>query len=209
MSISQNIRALFLEEFVKRMIISSLPIQQKIAKDAVILERLEEASSQPPKLEIKKQPEAKQQARPAVIYPKVLQQAPSPAVMPPRQIIPKAIEAQKVPEKTSLILERLKSILADPAVQSISCPGPNKSITITRMGIVQTLGISFAAGEIEAFLKDLSEKTHIPLLPGLFKVIFQNIIITAVVSEFIGTKFVIEKRPMQTLPPMPIRAQFK
>ena len=61
---------------------------------------------------------------------------------------------------------------------------------------------------MSAFLKDLSDKTRIPLLPGLFKVVFQNLIVTAVISEFVGTKFIIEKRAMQTLPSMPVKVQF-
>jgi hypothetical protein len=76
------------------------------------------------------------------------------------------------------------------------------------MGAVQTLQMSFTTSEISDFIRDISEKTRIPIFPGLFKVIFQNIIITAVISDFIGTKFMIEKRPMQTLPALPVKAQF-
>ena len=78
-----------------------------------------------------------------------------------------------------------------------------------RRGIAQQINLSFTSEDIKIFLKEISEKTKIPLLTGLFKVMFQNLIITAVISEFIGSKFIIEKKPIQSLPQMPMRAQFR
>ena len=107
------------------------------------------------------------------------------------------------------VIERINRIFADPAVQSINCQGHNINILVSRLGAVQTTPISFTKEEIDDFMKNLSEKTRIPLLPGLFKVIFQNLIITAVISEFVGTKFIAERIISQQLPQSPAMAKFR
>ena len=206
MNSSQSIRTIFLEEFVKRLIICSLPKAPKIAKTDTLFEKLDKTSAAPPALELKKKIEEKPLEK---IEFKVLEEKPLEKKMLVTQKILAPI-TQKAPERAPVpIMEKLNPILADPTVQAINCPGPDKNITITRRGMVQTIAMAFTAEDITLFLKDISEKTKIPLLPGLFKVVFQNMIITAVISEFVGSKFIIEKRFAPALPPLPIKAQFK
>jgi len=218
MEYSENIRNLFFKELVIRMIINSVPAMPKINKAAPLSEKLEQASKKPPVLEIKKpikvikkeklmQPSPKQATPPHTIPGKPTSKViPLKTTTKPIKLQPKPMQ---IPKKPGLpILERLRPILADSSVQRINCPGPNKNISIVRRGITQPVAMSFTAEEIKLFLKDLSEKTRIPLLPGPFKVFIQNLIITAIVSEFIETKFIIEKRSMQTQPRLPIKARF-
>ncbi len=199
----ENIRTLFFKEFVKRLIINSLPETQRIQKTDALFDKLEKTVVAPPIIKIERKIEEKPIEKTRVLY------QPAPAAMQ-KPIIQKPIPViQKLPETAGIpIMERISPILADPTVQSINCPGPDKNITVMRNGIIQIVAMSFNVLDIEAFLKDISEKTKIPLLPGLFKVVYQNLIITAVISEFVGTKFMIEKRIAPVLPPMPIKAQF-
>lgn len=216
MASQQNIRALFLEEFVRRLIINSLQTKPKIQKGEPLLDVLEDASKLPPALTITKKAVPKTPViikeslapikRLAVRQPKLLSEAAAPiaAVRAAMQAAPAPLAA-KVP-----IMDRLRPILNDPAVSMINCSGPDQNIQVTRAGMIQTFQLSFTMNEINDFMKDLSEKTKIPLLPGLFKIMFQNLIITAAVSEFVGTKFTIEKRIIA--PPTAIRpaaAQFR
>jgi len=196
---------IFLEEFVKRLIINSVQKEPKIEKTDFLLDKLEKTVAIPPAIKIEKKIEEKPLER---IEVKALPQQ-VPVIMQTPIIIQKPEVIQKTPEKINLpIMDRISPILADPSVQSINCPGPDKNITIMRNGTIQTVAMSFTAEDITNFLKDVAEKTKIPLLPGLFKVVFQNLIITAVISEFVGTKFMIEKRMTPALPPLPIKAQF-
>ncbi len=212
MDTQQDTRTLFLEEFIKRLIIKSMPKPPKIEKGELVFEKLDKAAAKPPVLEITKKAEEpkieekkelpkieekpKETAREQILKPTIMTQT---SAMP-----------SPTPEKPPIIvMDRLKAILADPAVQVINCPGPNQNILVTRLGMTQKMPISFNMNEISSFMKEVSEKTRIPLLPGLFKVIFQNMLITAVVSEFIGTKFIIEKRLMVQPLSAPVRAQFK
>lgn len=225
MTLQQNTRDLFLEEFVKRLLIKSLPQKQKIDRNEDIFDKLDKTAATPPKLDISPYQETpphlekeikteqlgektEESQKTEVIEPKESAQE---RIMRPLMIMqnPPAFGQVQEGARTG-ILARLDSFLLDPNVTSISCTGPNQNIVVNkRGGIIQTLQIYFTAPEINDFMKDIAEKTKIPLLPGLFKVIYQNLIITAVISEFIGTRFLIEKRQTPNLPPMPVKAQFR
>lgn len=131
---------------------------------------------------------------------------------------------QPVEQKTIPTMEKLLPFIADPAVSAINCPGPGKNIILTRLGMIQQINLALTKEEIENFLKDISSKTKIPLVAGLFKVIYQNLLITAIVSDYMDNKFLIEKRipavlqaPVVTAAPQqivvrtsqPVRVQFK
>jgi len=215
MNATQDTRALFLEEFIKRTIIKS-QVSLKTETKEDLFGKLDEFVVAAPKLEI----EHKKIEQPKIIEP-VITKKPEQAIKPgavhiKTQEMPKLPPikltmppAPQVPSMQKItIMDRLNRIFADPAVQVLNCPGPNKNILITRQGRVQPSQILFSEEEIKNFMKELSEKTKIPLIPGLIKVIFQNLIITSVISEFVGTKFVAERRqqgPLQA----PARIQFR
>jgi len=237
-----DFRSLFLEEFIKRIIIKSGPQRPKIEKKEVLLEKLEEAVVSPPKLviehkkiepvkkifpivakkptqptftpkvikigtpEIPKLPSTKPiipQAKPIIPQAKPIIPQAKPIIPQAKPIITPTPQTPKV-----TIMDRLNRIFSDPGVQVLNCPGPDKNITITRSGMMQTSPFSFNEKEIKEFMNELSEKTRIPLIPGIIKVIFQNLIITAVVSEFVGTKFIAERRQQGQLQAPP-RIQFR
>ncbi|MEK6927884.1 MAG: hypothetical protein AABX11_05625 [Nanoarchaeota archaeon] len=93
-----------------------------------------------------------------------------------------------------LISDKIKNILLDPGVFSVECPGPSKPLIVTAGGMVRSTNIIFTEEEITSFMNDISQKTRIPILPGLYKAVFGNLLIIAVVSEFVGTRFLIQKR---------------
>jgi len=57
--------------------------------------------------------------------------------------------------------------------------------------------IIFSVDEINFILNTISEKTHIPLLEGVFRAVVDEFAINAVISEMIGSKFVLQK-PRET-----------
>ena len=81
---------------------------------------------------------------------------------------------------------------------SIECQGPGKNLIINKGGMMQASHISLTEAEIDEIMNDFSSKTRIPLIKGVFKAALGNIIISAVISEFVGTRFHVEKmkRPM-------------
>lgn len=93
-----------------------------------------------------------------------------------------------------ITLEKVKNILLDPGVFSVECPGPSKPLVITAGGITRNTNIILTEEEISSFMQDIAKKTRIPLLVGLYKAIFGNLLIIAVISEFVGTRFLVQKR---------------
>lgn len=91
-------------------------------------------------------------------------------------------------------IDKIRNILSDPAVSMIECLGPGKPVMITRMGNVTTSSIILNDDEINEFMKDISQKTRVPIITGLFKAFIANFVVIAVISEFVGTRFVIQRR---------------
>lgn len=134
---------------------------------------------------------------------------------PPRQMSPpKAMAPQKqnyqpsIAAKQELILPRILPILNDPTVFSIECTGQGKPLLINKYGSIQASQITFSAEEIKSVLQEISNRTRIPLITGTFKAAFDNFICTAVISDFIATRFIIQKKPAQPMPPQGLPSQF-
>ncbi|MAE50101.1 hypothetical protein CMI48_04730 [Candidatus Pacearchaeota archaeon] len=110
-----------------------------------------------------------------------------------RAIINKQIKAQpqSIPEEEGL--EKLTPFLNDPAVQSMECVGSGQALIINRFGVKQKASLSLTNEEINELLQTFSEKTHISLNQGVFKATLGKLTLTAVVSEFVGTRFILFK----------------
>lgn len=93
----------------------------------------------------------------------------------------------------SIYKGKLAGLINDPSVLSIECLGQGIPLTIFRAGQKQRTKIALTKPEIENMLNEISSQTKIPLGEGVFKVIVNNLMINAIVSELIGTRFVIKK----------------
>jgi hypothetical protein len=91
-------------------------------------------------------------------------------------------------------LNKLNNLMLDPTVQTIECPGPGKQVTVYRSGFIQNTNIFLTTDEIKKIMSEISEITKIPIIPGVFKAALGNFVITSVVSEFVGTRFIIQKK---------------
>ena len=99
--------------------------------------------------------------------------------------IPQQPFGAKQYQKPDLELGRVNSMLGDPTVTGIECPGPMKNLVVNRRGRAETTDLSLSSEEIDVLMKEISEKTRIPLIYGVFKAVYQGLLITAVVSEFV------------------------
>ena len=229
----QELREIFLEEFTKALILAvkrERGLREIRHRTIKIKEQPSQIIQLPPPIQII--PPIAQAKLPVASPSPVHQIIPRPIAPPPRSvpmILPPArpiqitspITAVKAPQRVeepiptisigpltpetfrNLGLEKLSALLLDPTVLSVECPGPGKQILVNRANITQVSPITLILDEINNLLKILSERTRIPLIQGVFKVAFGNFIITAVISEFVGTRFVIQKRG--ALAPLPVR----
>ena len=247
----EEFKQLFLKEFLKRAIMSSLQKQQGKFAPKVELPKLPEKPAISPEeketiLIFASKPEVKEKekpreitalpmpatpvpapqiskvppvAAPLVTSPPILAPTPKPSSiqpakpsrikqtamqMPARPAIPQAAREQGISS-----LEKLNYLIRDPTIQTIDCPGAGKPITVNRSGLIQATGTILTKDEIQEIMRELSEKTKIPLTPGIFRVAYQNLIITAIISEFVGTRFIIQKGSPQAMSPaFPPRPRF-
>lgn len=135
-------------------------------------------------------PFRRQNFAPRVIPPKNTGMTPS--IMAP----PKMLSTIQVPVDD---YGRINNLLNDNSVSSIECSGPAKKVMIMRYGQRQTTNIELSIKEIRDILDKIADKAHVPLLEGVFRAAVENFSINAVISEIVGTKFIIKKNTPYSL----------
>lgn len=139
---------------------------------------------------------------------KVMQVARPVTRAPPKQVFePKAVVPQIqvppvvrpiVPRETNVGLSRdygkITLLLNDPSVSTIECQGAGKALTIIQAGRKQMTKIILSAEDIKNILGEISDAVRIPLLEGVFRAAVDNFSINAVISDTIGSRFVIKKQ---------------
>ncbi|MDP1695919.1 MAG: hypothetical protein Q8L29_03330 [archaeon] len=194
------LREEFLKEFIKAVILE----KRRLLKN---MEQME--MSRIPPMIMPPQKMIAQAIRPQIIrkrtitrhtIQKIVQQKPfqNPASAMPAPAISSAVQQKKPAEIKTL--SRIEQLLVDPAVLSVECPGPTKHLLMNRGGAIQTANITLSIEEINNIMGEISDRTRIPILPGIFRAALGNYTITAIISEFAGTRFIIQKRYLSTAP---------
>jgi hypothetical protein len=122
-------------------------------------------------------------------------QAPMPKI--PRMEFPSvpatiaSISPSPVPMPEGFSLGRLDAILNDKTINNIECQGPNKLLTVKSFGRASLTRMSLAEDEIRGIIDQFSQVARIPVIAGLFKSAVGNLLITAVISDYVGSRFVI------------------
>lgn len=214
MSEQEEIRALFLREFTKMLVISFMPslfetFEKTLAKQTQVKEvqKPDELSVQPEELREKVEGKTADFAS--------MQASPKQVIMPAQQIQrisqgvqqkPRTVPVQRIQSKPQIAsaqqfvaadgmgMSIIAPLINDPSVMAIECVEVGKPLMITRRGMKQPTNIVLTNDEVKSIMDEFSEKTKIPLLPGIFKVAYMNLIVTAIISEYIGTKFIIQKK---------------
>ena len=157
------------------------------------------------------------QVRQVVMPPKQIVMPPRQVVMPPRQVRQVVAPRQavqiappiRVEEPSDVMISpmimsegaidvegdygKISPLLNDPSVSTIECMGEGKELMIIRAGQKQRTRIVLSAKEILGVLNRVADETHIPLLEGVFRASLEGFSINAVISEMVGSRFVIKK----------------
>jgi len=125
-------------------------------------------------------------------------------VLPPvrRSMLPRALptHARVTPPhvKSDVGLSQdygdITPLLNDPSISTIECQGEGRPLMIIRAGQRQPTKVVLRAAEIKEILEKVSDSVHIPILEGVFRAAVDNFSINAVVSDIIGSRFVIKKQ---------------
>jgi len=90
-------------------------------------------------------------------------------------------------------LEKLNSLIKDPAVKIIECNGPDEHIFVRGSMGVKPTNIVLSKEEITKVIKKFSEISKIPVHEGVYRVVAGRFILSAIISEVVGSKFIIKK----------------
>ncbi|HEA46379.1 MAG TPA: hypothetical protein ENH99_01205 [Candidatus Pacearchaeota archaeon] len=97
------------------------------------------------------------------------------------------------PTFNKINLGKLNPLIRDPMVKVIECNGPEERIIVMgRMGRKNT-SITLSDDEVEGVIRNFSQATKIPVSEGAFRVVFGRLVLSAIVSEILGSKFLIKK----------------
>jgi len=178
-----SLKTEFLQQFTKELILNSLP-----------KEYLEELKKRKTEQRIIKLP-IKQE----ILYPSIINQE----NMQSQHIVSfekkaNPLQNVKIEERNEesyygdLYLGKLTSLVLDPGVINIECPGPEKYVSIKKMGKIMITKIILSKEEIQEIINSFSRESRIPIISGVFKAITSNMIITSI-DSLSGPRFIISK----------------
>ncbi|MEX0920650.1 MAG: hypothetical protein WDZ62_00070 [Candidatus Pacearchaeota archaeon] len=115
-------------------------------------------------------------------------------------------DIRPIPGKETLNLEKLNPLVQDPLVKSIECNGPGQKIVVKgAMGIKNT-SITLTEEDIDDVINKFSKASKIPVSTGVFKVVYGRLVLSAIISEVVDSKFIIKKMSEPVLKvPLPSR----
>tara|TARA_Y100000034_G_scaffold41320_1_gene50836 strand:- start:635 stop:1183 length:549 start_codon:yes stop_codon:yes gene_type:complete len=112
--------------------------------------------------------------------------------IPESRLPPRFQYLKPTPRNIEIDLGKLNPLLKDPMVKTIECDGSDEKIKVRTIGLKIT-NIILNKEEIGEVIKKFSEATKIPIQEGIFKVAFGRLILTAIISSVVGSKFIIRK----------------
>lgn len=98
-----------------------------------------------------------------------------------------------VPMNKEIDLGKLNPLVNDKFVKVIECYGSNENIMVKgAMGTKKT-AVVLTDDEIKSIVNKFSEETKIPAQEGIFKVAAGRLLFSAIISDIVGSKFIISK----------------
>lgn len=199
---SVELKTLVLLEFTKRLIISKNPIVFLVKAEAPKTkaeEFTEKIKNKIPELEVIRISETEIQRSRQIPTQRVIQSAPILRI-PETRLPPQFAYLKPTAEKeVEINLEKLNSLLYDPAVKVIESNGPDKAVIVRGAMGTKPTNIILSKEEIDEIIKIFSKKSKIPAGEGAVKIALGRYILSAIISEEAGSRFIIQK-----LPPSPI-----
>jgi len=113
--------------------------------------------------------------------------------LPPQIKALKEIKPEAKPRPEGFALGKIDYLLKDREIQSIECPGPEKNLLVKKYNKINTTQITLNQEEITDILYSFAMQAKIPVVGGILKAAVGNLVVSAVISEFVGSRFIITK----------------
>jgi hypothetical protein len=203
----KEFRRFFLLKFTEELIRHSL--EGEVSELKNVLKKDDEEKKQEVKEEKKKIRQIIKNKENQLLTKRVFKPLPQPIRTRPRILkipspkLPSRFQyLRPTPTKLKMDLGKLNPLLRDPAVKTIECDGPDENLLVKgTMGSKKT-EIILNKEEISQVIKKFSETAKIPTSEGVFRVVAGKLILLAIISEVIGSKFIIKKMFYSPRPPI-------
>lgn len=200
---ASQLREIFLREFTKQLILNSKKPETRMIsfhpvkmeeQAPLVIPRTREIRAEPRHPEIIKNIRFMHpQAQTAI-----LQSTPKTETIPIPPA-PQIISPSPLPLPEGFSLGKLNLMIQDNRVTSIECQGPGKIILVRILGKVSSTQIVLSEEEIKNIISTFAREAKIPAIGGVFKAAVGNLVITAVISDFVGSRFIINKHTPYSL----------
>lgn len=127
------------------------------------------------------------------LQPPIKKMSLSPIIIPKSKLSPRLQYLKPTPTNLEIDLGKLNPLIKDPLVKDIETLGGNQNVIVSGMMGRKKTNIILSREEIEEIIKKFSETAKIPVHEGIFKVVVGKLIFSAVISNIIGSKFIIKK----------------
>ena len=142
-----------------------------------------------------------QQTKPIVRQmpmPQHIIQRPNRLLFIPEPTLPKHLEYLKpiasTGDKFEIDLGKLNPLLRDPAVKVIEASPDERVRVMGTMGTRMT-DIFLTKDEVDIIIQKFSDASKIPTMEGIYRVAVGNLVLSAIISDVTGSRFVIKKIP--------------
>ena len=123
-----------------------------------------------------------------------------PLVIPEYPLPPNLQYLRPIPRNIKIDLGKLNPIIQDQNVKTIECNGPDENIVVRGNMGSRTTNLIISKEEIDQILQTFSQISKIPVHEGVVKIVVGKLILSAIVSDIVGSKFIIRKMEPQMFP---------
>jgi hypothetical protein len=206
-------KIIFLREFTKELILSSFREQQ--TKQKIQIEKIRQRFVQPSvsskenyQVSVSNISQKTKPLKPLIYRKSMIPIQPVNRITNPSEPLFKksiqevvAVQKQKLaeikpepqPKPIGFNLGKLEPLAQDNSIHLIECSGPGKNILIRRYNQPNVTKITLNQAEITDIINNFSIEARIPVVGGILKAAVGNLIISAVISDFVGSRFIINK----------------
>lgn len=112
----------------------------------------------------------------------------------PDSILPPTVQhIRPIPTRVNVDIGKLNPLIRDPLVKTIESNGPDQKLVVSGIMGRKNTNITLSKEEIDEIIEGFSRETKIPADEGIFKAAIGGLIISAIVSDIVGSKFIIKK----------------
>jgi hypothetical protein len=95
--------------------------------------------------------------------------------------------------------QQIENFLRNPAVQLIECSGPGKNILLKVKNKINMTRLVLNERGIEEVITNYANQAGVPVMGGVLKAAVDDLVISAVVSEYVGSRFIISRKSPYSL----------